>query len=91
MTMHDSGAGIRLSVVMPVYNEEETVADSVRRVRAVPLDLEIICVDDGSRDGTLEQLRVLEAGHSIAVGVVDHAAPGIDTADEYRAFVRRCG
>jgi 3-deoxy-manno-octulosonate cytidylyltransferase (CMP-KDO synthetase) len=39
----------------------------------------------------LEQLRVLEAGHSIAVGVVDHAAPGIDTADEYRAFVRRCG
>jgi glycosyltransferase involved in cell wall biosynthesis len=61
MTMHDSGAGIRLSVVMPVYNEEETVADSVRRVRAVPLDLEIICVDDGSRDGTLERLRALEA------------------------------
>lgn len=38
----------------------------------------------------LEQLRVLEAGYSIAVGVVDHAAPGIDTAEEYRAFVRRC-
>jgi len=38
----------------------------------------------------LEQLRVLEAGHSIAVGVVDHAAPGIDTAEEYREFVRRC-
>ncbi len=53
MTMHDSGAGIRLSVVIPVYNEEETVADSVRRVRAVPLHMEIICVDDGSRDGTL--------------------------------------
>ncbi|HEX2206174.1 MAG TPA: glycosyltransferase family 2 protein [Longimicrobium sp.] len=65
--MHDSGAGIRLSVVMPVYNEEETVADSVRRVRAVPLDVEIICVDDGSRDGTLRQLRALEAE-----GVIHH-------------------
>jgi 3-deoxy-manno-octulosonate cytidylyltransferase (CMP-KDO synthetase) len=38
----------------------------------------------------LEQLRVLEAGHSIAVGVVDHAAPGIDTLEEYREFVLRC-
>lgn len=37
----------------------------------------------------LEQLRVLEAGHAIAVGVMDHAAPGIDTLDEYREFVRR--
>jgi glycosyltransferase involved in cell wall biosynthesis len=61
MTMHDSGAGIRLSVVMPVYNEEETVADSIRRVRAVPLDVELICVDDGSRDNTLQRLRELEA------------------------------
>lgn len=59
--MHDSGAGIRLSVVMPVYNEEETVEDSVRRVRAVPLDVELICVDDGSADGTLQRLRALEA------------------------------
>lgn len=37
----------------------------------------------------LEQLRVLEAGYQIAVGVIDHAAPGIDTLDEYQAFVRR--
>lgn len=37
----------------------------------------------------LEQLRVLEAGHSIGVGVVEHAAAGIDTADDYRAFVNR--
>ena len=59
--MHDSGTGIRLSVVMPVYNEEETVAESARRVRAVPLDVELICVDDGSRDGTLQRLRELEA------------------------------
>lgn len=37
----------------------------------------------------LEQLRFLAAGHKIAVGVVEYAAPGIDTLDDYRAFVSR--
>lgn len=37
----------------------------------------------------LEQLRVLEAGHSIAVAVVPHATLGIDTPHDYRAFVKR--
>ncbi|TWT99783.1 3-deoxy-manno-octulosonate cytidylyltransferase [Botrimarina colliarenosi] len=37
----------------------------------------------------LEQLRVLQAGHTIRVGVIPHAASGIDTAADYAAFVRR--
>jgi 3-deoxy-manno-octulosonate cytidylyltransferase (CMP-KDO synthetase) len=37
----------------------------------------------------LEQLRVLELGHSIQVGVVNDSAVGIDTADDYEAFVSR--
>jgi 3-deoxy-manno-octulosonate cytidylyltransferase (CMP-KDO synthetase) len=37
----------------------------------------------------LEQLRVLESGHAIVVGVVDEATVGIDTPDDYRAFVER--
>ncbi len=37
----------------------------------------------------LEQLRVLENGHAIAVGVVDEPTVGIDTPEDYRAFVRR--
>ena len=37
----------------------------------------------------LEQLRVLESGHSIAVGVVDEPTFGIDTPEDYRAFVSR--
>jgi glycosyltransferase involved in cell wall biosynthesis len=51
---------MRLSVIMPVYNEERTVAASIDRLRHVPVDIELICVDDGSTDGTrsvLEQLR----------------------------------
>ena len=35
----------------------------------------------------LEQLRVLEAGYEILVGVVDEPTFGIDTPDDYRAFV----
>ena len=53
--------GLRLSVVMPVYNEAATVDASIRRLRAVPLDIELVCVDDGSRDGTPAVLQALEA------------------------------
>lgn len=37
----------------------------------------------------LEQLRVLSLGHPIAVGITSKAVPGIDTAEDYRAFVSR--
>ena len=43
---------MKLSVVIPVYNERNTVREVVERVLAVPLDLELICVDDGSSDGS---------------------------------------
>ena len=39
----------------------------------------------------LEQLRVLEAGYQIVVGVVDEPTFGIDTPEDYEAFVARCG
>ena len=41
-----------LSVVVPAYNEAATIEAVVRRLRAVPLTLEVIAVDDGSTDGT---------------------------------------
>lgn len=50
-----------VSVVMPVYNERDTVEEIVRRVKAVPLKIELVCVDDGSTDGSREILRRLEA------------------------------
>jgi glycosyltransferase involved in cell wall biosynthesis len=46
----------KLSVVMPVYNEQKTVAESVRRVRQCGVPCEIILVDDGSTDGTRDIL-----------------------------------
>jgi glycosyltransferase involved in cell wall biosynthesis len=47
---------LRLSVVIPAYNEKQTLEEIVRRVRAVPIPKEIILVDDGSTDGTAEVL-----------------------------------
>jgi glycosyltransferase involved in cell wall biosynthesis len=49
----------QLSVIVPVYNEARTVGKIVERLRGVPLELEIIAVDDGSRDGTGEVLKSL--------------------------------
>jgi glycosyltransferase involved in cell wall biosynthesis len=52
---------MRLSVVMPVYNERATLRQVVERVLAVPLEIELICVDDGSTDGSREMLAQLQA------------------------------
>ena len=54
-------ANPKLSVVMPVYNERTTVDEIIRRVLAVPLNIELIVVNDGSRDGTKEILDRLHA------------------------------
>lgn len=45
-----------LSVVMPVYNEKETIHEIIQRVRDNPIPKEIIIVDDFSRDGTRDEL-----------------------------------
>ena len=49
----------KLSVIMPVYNEAKTVCESIARVLQVPIDKELIVVDDGSRDDTSGILKNL--------------------------------
>ncbi len=44
---------VKLSVIIPVYNEKKNVATLVGRVAAVPVEKEIVLVDDGSSDGTI--------------------------------------
>jgi dolichol-phosphate mannosyltransferase len=46
-----------LSVVIPVYNERDTILEALRRVRALDTDVEILVVDDASTDGSRELLE----------------------------------
>lgn len=55
---------MKLSVVMPVYNERATLRQVVERVLAVPLEIELLCVDDGSSDDSPDILAQLQAEHS---------------------------
>ena len=57
--------GFKLSVVIPVFNEEQWVREIVRRVEASPIPKEIILVDDCSTDGTKAILRELESKHVV--------------------------
>ena len=52
---------MKLSVVIPVYNEAETIAAVVERVRRVPIEKEIVAVDDCSTDATRARLAELAA------------------------------
>jgi glycosyltransferase involved in cell wall biosynthesis len=58
---------MKLSIVMPVYNEAETIEEIVTRVQAVPLEQELILVDDCSTDGTRAKLLTLDAGSGVKV------------------------
>ena len=58
---------VTLSVVIPAYNEIRTVERLLHQVRAVPLQTEIIVVDDGSQDGTRDLLTRLKSEGKIDV------------------------
>lgn len=49
-----------LSVVVPVYNEQDTIQTVVARIRALPVRTELVIVDDASTDGTHESLKLVE-------------------------------
>lgn len=81
----------RLTVIVPVYNERNTVAEAIRRVRAVdlPVDKEIFIVDDGSTDGTSEiierlrdsTVRVIRLERNLGKGAAVRAAIESCTGD----------
>ncbi|MGA7908813.1 MAG: glycosyltransferase family 2 protein [Candidatus Sulfotelmatobacter sp.] len=54
---------MKLSVVMPVYNEKATLRQVIPAVLSVPLEIELLCVDDGSTDGSREILTELQQQH----------------------------
>ena len=64
---------MKISIVIPVFNEADTILTLLDRVMSVELpDREIIVVDDGSWDGTGEKLNALSESASPTVKVVFH-------------------
>jgi len=84
------GDTVKLSILMPIYNEAERVAEALKRALAVnyPCETELVVVDDGSRDGTAEILRGVDdprvrvithgrnGGKGAAIGTAVAAATG---------------
>jgi glycosyltransferase involved in cell wall biosynthesis len=58
---------MKLSIVIPVYNEKNTILDVLRRVREVDIPKEIIVVDDFSTDGTREILQALPSSEDLKI------------------------
>lgn len=75
-----------LSVVIPVYNERATVNEILRRVKDVPLDKEIILVDDASTDGTREMLQELAAESRDGAGAPETATGPPRVQNTVRVF-----
>lgn len=68
-----------LSIIVPVFNERNTVGEAIRRVREAPLGIgrEIIVVDDGSQDGTLDIARRLSDSTVRVVALADNRGKGV--------------
>jgi len=58
---------MKLSVVIPVYNEKETILKILRMIQAVDFPKEIIVVDDFSTDGTRELLKELSPSENLKI------------------------
>ncbi len=58
---------LKVSVIIPAYNEKDTICEIIQRVRAVECHDEIIVVDDGSTDGTRELLQQVDQSDDLTV------------------------
>ncbi|MFC1808250.1 glycosyltransferase family 2 protein [Candidatus Omnitrophota bacterium] len=63
---------MKISILMPVYNERGTIEEIIRRVNEVDIDKEIIIVDDGSTDGTREILKSMESDKDLKIHYLEH-------------------
>jgi glycosyltransferase involved in cell wall biosynthesis len=82
---------MKLSILMPAYNEERTITSAVKRVLEVeyPCEIELIVVDDGSRDGTAAsldgiddpRLTLLHHQHNQGKGAAIHTAAAAAAGD----------
>jgi dolichol-phosphate hexosyltransferase len=87
----DAGDNVKLSILMPIYNEAERVAEAIKQALGVdyPCETELVVVDDGSRDGTAEilagvddpRLRLITHAHNRGKGAAIRTAVDAATGD----------
>ena len=80
---------MKLSVIIPVYNEVESIREIVRRVQKVRLANEIVIVDDGSTDGTRDLLAELDGRRGVRV-IFHERNQGKGSAVRTGIFNARC-
>ena len=56
-----------ISVIIPVFNEEQTIGQVLKALRVLPLETQIIVVNDGSTDGTYQMLEELRETYELTV------------------------
>ncbi len=67
---------MRLSVIVPVYNAERFLTECIESILSQPInDMEIICVNDGSKDGSMDIMRDL-AGRDSRIRIIDKVNTG---------------
>ena len=77
---------MKLSVVIPVYNEAATIKQLIGRVQAVDIPKEIIVVDDGSTDGTRDVLARLDGHDNIRVFLQPRNPHGVNQREKNVKF-----
>lgn len=82
---------MKLSVLVPVYNEERTLEEIVRRVSAVPIPKEIILVDDGSCDRSREILTRLREENERAPDTLNEIKVFLQPRNEGKGAALRVG
>lgn len=78
---------MKLSVIMPVYNEKATIEKIISRVLAVPIEKELLIVDDYSTDGTRDILKNYEGKPGIKISYHPH---NLGKGSGIRTGIREC-
>jgi len=82
---------VKLSVLIPVYNEENTLREAIRRVQRVNVSKEIIVIDDGSKDGSRDILAGLDADAKKKTDPLNELKVILKTVNEGKGAAIRSG
>jgi glycosyltransferase involved in cell wall biosynthesis len=63
---------MKLSIIMPIYNEAQTLRTITNKVMAVPLDIELLIVNDASTDDTAEEMEALHTAYPTRIRLYTH-------------------